>query len=148
MEAGTITVMPPELRNRMVNGTVTNKEPTTGGDTVPTFRVTQEDWDTAMAELTSQLQADLTVQAETPDGLPIGDPVYPSTMAAETVTTDLPADNVIGQPVADQAHRGSLGGSVLTASATENRQGREPAAAGRRAGWHDDRRRQHQDRTR
>ena len=50
------------------NGTVTNKEPTTGGKSIPQKLVTQDDYDRALAELNTRLQTELARQAATPTG--------------------------------------------------------------------------------
>ena len=70
VEAGAITVMDPDLRNRLGNGTVTNKEPTAGGKTEPPSAVSPRPTTTnAVAQLTSPARgASLERAAATPDG--------------------------------------------------------------------------------
>ena len=92
VEAGAITQMPDELKKSMNGGTLTNKEPTTGGDSQPQKIITQSDYDTAMADLDGRLQSALNAAAGNPPGL-VGDGVvYLQTVQPGAVTTSPPVD--------------------------------------------------------
>ena len=116
VDAGAIIQMPDELKKSMNGGTVTNKEPTTGGDSQPQKIIQQADYDTAVADLNRRLQAELTSAAATPSGMPPDGVVYRATVLPGAVTTSPPMDQVVGQPVPSQPITASMTGSVLTSS--------------------------------
>ena len=116
VDAGTITQMPDPLRRSMNGGILTNKAPTTGGDSQTQKVILQSDYDTAMADLNSRLQAALTTAAADPSGIPPDGVVYLTTVQPGEVTTSPPVEQVVGQPVASQSITASMTGSVLASS--------------------------------
>jgi hypothetical protein len=119
VDAGTISVMSDELKGILNGGTVTNKDPTSGGKSVPQMRILEADYAAALGDLTGQLRSELERQAASPPGLPSDGVVYASTVRPGTVTTDPGSEVVVGQPVPTQQISASMTGSVLTASMAE-----------------------------
>ena len=119
VDAGTITVMPDLLKNTLNGGTVTNKEPTTGGRFLQQKVILQADYDKALADLNTRLRAELDRQAANPPLLPADGIVYLATVLSGDVTTSPPQEQVVGQPVASAAITASMTGSVLTSSTSE-----------------------------
>jgi len=119
VDAGAITQMPDQLRKSMNGGIVTNKEPTTKGDSQAPKVIQQSDYDAAVADLNTRLRAALTTAAGDPPGLTPDGVVYLATVQPGDITTLPPVDQVVGQPVASQSISASMTGSVLTASTSE-----------------------------
>jgi hypothetical protein len=119
VDAGTITQMPDTLKNTLNGGTVTNKAPTTGGQSQPQRIIQGADYDAALSDLTARLQTELAHQAATPPTLPADGIVYPATVLPGQVTTSPPREQVVGQPVPSAGISASMTGSVLTSSTSE-----------------------------
>ncbi len=119
VDAGTITIMSDQLKAILNSGTVTNKEATSGGKSVPQMQILESDYTSAVQALTTQLASELQAQAQQPPGLPPGGVVYASTVRSGPVTTDPAQGVVVGQPVSTQQISASMTGSVLTASMSE-----------------------------
>ncbi len=119
VDARTITIMSDELRSTLNNGTVINKEPTTGGKSEQQVMALESDYVAALSGLTAQLDTALRQGAAAPPGLPSDGLAYPSTVLPGAVTTEPRKEVVVGQPVPTQRLVASMTGSVLTASASE-----------------------------
>ncbi|MBX3032082.1 MAG: baseplate J/gp47 family protein [Chloroflexi bacterium] len=122
---GTVTEMEPTLRARLGNGTVTNQDALTGGARSEGPVILDADYDRAVGELTSQLQASLRTRSEDPDELEAGSIVYPSTLRADPVVVNQQRDQVVARLQAELPITGTLSGTVLS---VKDRSLREMAA--------------------
>ncbi len=95
--AHTITVMDPDLAASMPGGTVTNKEPTSGGTLEQRHVIQQSDFDSASAFLSGQLSAELSRQALTPPDLSPDEVAFPGSAAISAPTTNPLAPDLVGQ---------------------------------------------------
>ena len=94
VDAGTITVVPSDLGAQLVS--VTNPDATTGGKHVQTQVVSQEDYDGAVASLTSDLQPALATTLADPASVPRGLVVFPATAQLGAAQADQDAATLVG----------------------------------------------------
>lgn len=92
---GRVTELPDPLAALFV--TVTNPQPMSGGGKVTLMQITQDDYDTAVQSLTTQLRAKLTSALADPANTPTGLTIYPDTAALGTVNTDQAASDLVGK---------------------------------------------------
>ena len=95
--ANTITVMDPNLAKSLPGGTVTNKEPTSGGKLEQRHVIQQSDYDSASAFLSGQLSAELTRQALAPPELSPDEVAFPGSAAIGAVSTNPLPPDLVGQ---------------------------------------------------
>ena len=94
VDAGAISVVPQSLSSQLI--TVTNPDAIAGGKHVEDQVVTQEDYDAALASLSSQLQTALTGALADPLSVPRGLIPYPDTAQLTAGQPDQPAADVVG----------------------------------------------------
>ncbi len=92
--AGAITKLPPELAAQLV--TVSNTDPTTGGQRSEQTVVAQDDYDAALAALTARLPAAAAAAAAIPANVPRGLTAYPATATVGDALPDPAAADVVG----------------------------------------------------
>ncbi|HEY5519657.1 MAG TPA: baseplate J/gp47 family protein [Candidatus Limnocylindrales bacterium] len=94
VDVGTITVVPANLATQLIS--VTNPGAMTGGKHVQTQVVSQDDYDSAVATLTAQLQAALLAALADPASVPHGLVAYPATAQLGAAQPDQDAATLVG----------------------------------------------------
>ena len=94
VDADTITLAPAPLASQLI--TVTNPDPTSGGKHTEDQVATQQDYDAAVASLTSQLPAALQTALADPQSVPRGLVAFPQTAQMSAGAPDQPATSVVG----------------------------------------------------
>jgi hypothetical protein len=90
----TITLAPRSISIQLV--TVSNPNPTTGGERNEAKRITQADYDDAVAVLTSRLNHAMAVALADPNSVPRGLTAYPSTATHDAPQVGTPGDQLVG----------------------------------------------------
>jgi hypothetical protein len=92
--AHTIVLAPRSISSQLVS--VTNPQATEGGERSEARRITQADYDNAVATLTARLDNALAVALTDPDSVPRGLTAYPATATHDSTTVDQPGDQLVG----------------------------------------------------
>ena len=92
--AHAITVVPTRLQAFQV--AVDNPAPTSGGTRTVTKVISQQDYDAAVKQLTTKLQAQLPQAAASPSAAPSGSTVIPATLSHGDVVTAPASDGLVG----------------------------------------------------
>ena len=90
----TIVLVPRSLSSQLVS--VINPGAMTGGERNEAKRITQADYDEAVATLTSRLNNAMAVALADPNSVPRGLTAYPATATHEAPTADTPGDQLVG----------------------------------------------------
>ena len=94
VDAGTVTVVPADLAPQLIS--VTNPDAMTGGKHVETQVVSQDDYDGAVATLTTNLQSALATALADPASVPRGLVVYPATAELGAAQPDQDGTTLVG----------------------------------------------------
>jgi hypothetical protein len=94
VDAGTVTVVPADLAPQLIS--VTNPDAMTGGKHVETQVVSQDDYDGAVATLTTNLQSALATALADPASVPRGLVVYPATAQLGASQPDQDGTTLVG----------------------------------------------------
>ena len=92
--AGTVTIVPADLAPQLIS--VTNPDAMTGGKHVETQVVSQDDYDGAVATLTTNLQSALATALADPASVPRGLVVYPATAQLGASQPDQDGTTLVG----------------------------------------------------
>lgn len=114
--AGAITELPQNLSRQLV--TVTNPDPTDGGQRNEQAVVTQSDYDTAMTTLGEQLTAASSTAVTDSANIPLGLTAYPATAVMATTLADPTADGAVG--TAEDTFTLTLSSSVSVVAVNES----------------------------
>ncbi len=114
--AGAITEVPQSLTQQLV--TVTNPDPTDGGQRNEQAVVTQADYDAAMATLSAQLSSASSSAVTDSANIPKGLTAYPATAVMATTLADPTADGAVG--TAEDAFTLTLSSSVSVIAVNES----------------------------
>jgi Baseplate J-like protein len=114
--AGAITEVPQSLTQQLV--TVTNPDPTDGGQRNEQAVVTQTDYDTAMTTLGEQLTAASSNAVTDPANIPKGLTAYAATAVMATTVADPTADGAVG--TAEDTFTLTLSSSVSVIAVNES----------------------------
>ena len=94
VDANTISVLPAAISQEVV--TVTNADPTTGGKHVEDQVISQQDYDAALASLSSQLPAALATDLTNPQIVPRGLTAFATTAQMSAGQPDQPSSGLVG----------------------------------------------------
>ena len=94
VDAGTVTVVPADLAPQLIS--VTNPDAMTGGKHVETQVVSQDDYDGAVATLTTNLEPALATALADPASVPHGLVVYPATAQLGAAQPDQDGTMLVG----------------------------------------------------
>ena len=108
--AGTITLVP-SLEAQGIS--VSNPEATSGGRHEETPVVTQEDYESALADLQNGLMVELAARLDDPESLPDDLTVFTRTAEPGTVEHQPPAEDLVGSRTAEFTLAGDIAAHVL-----------------------------------
>ena len=111
VDEGAISQLPADLAAALIS--VTNPQPTSGGQRIEQPLVTQEDYDMALAQLTVELAGQLEHRLADPATTPLGLTLYPASVRTDEPQPTPPAIDVVGTVTADFTLGLDAGASVL-----------------------------------